>query len=123
MKACMLWEKDTARHNDELKLDPLGQTAKDFGVNAVSGGGSKVIVNAVIPNPTYPNDSKNLELRKRHKKIVDSNVIMLMDRLHLDLFQQEKCFPNRVDIRLRFNHSRPQFYMMTDPRSSAKMVI
>ena len=62
-------------------------------------------------------------LRKRHEKITGSNVIVLMDRLHLDLFQQEKCLPNGVDVRLRFNRSRPQFYMMTDVGSSGKVVL
>jgi hypothetical protein len=40
MKACTLWEKDTAGHMDELKLEPLEQTAKDFGVVDIAGGQS-----------------------------------------------------------------------------------
>lgn len=36
-----------------------------------------------------------------------------MDRLHIDLFQQERFLPNGVDIRLRFNRAKPQFYIMT----------
>ena len=77
----------------------------------------------MIPTPAYPNDSKNVGLRKRHDKITGSKVIVLMDRLHLDLFQQEKCLPNGVDVRLRFNRSRPQFYMMTAAGSSGKVVL
>ena len=123
MKACTLWEKDTAGHMDELKLDPLVQTAKTFAVTDPGDGNNIVTIDAVIPSPAYPNDSKNVGLRKRHEKITGSNVIVLMDRLHLDLFQQEKCLPNGVDVRLRFNRSRPQFYMMTDAGSSGKVVL
>jgi hypothetical protein len=77
----------------------------------------------VIPTPAYPNDFKNVRLRKHHEKITDSKVIVLMDRLHLDFFQQEKCLPNGVDVRLRFDRSRPPFYMMTDVGSSGKVVL
>jgi hypothetical protein len=108
---------------DELKLDPLEQTPKEFTVIDADGGGKKVNINALIPTPAYPDDSKNVGLRKRHDKITGSKVIVLMDRLHLDLFQQEKCLPNGVDVRLRFNRSRPQFYMMTDAGSSGKVVL
>jgi hypothetical protein len=48
---------------------------------------------------------------------------MLMDRLDLDLFQQEKCLPNGVDVCLRFNRAKPQFYMMTDVGSTGQVVI
>jgi hypothetical protein len=61
-------------------------TAKDFTVVDGGEGSSKVTINAVIPTPTYPNDSKNMGLRKGHEKITDSKVVMLMNRLHLDLF-------------------------------------
>ncbi|XP_055997921.1 uncharacterized protein F54H12.2-like [Ostrea edulis] len=84
---------------------------------------NKVNIAAVIPTPEYPDDSKNVGLRKRHEKITDSKEIVLMDRLHLDLFEQEKCLPNGLDVRLRFNRARPQFYMMTDAGSSGKVVI
>lgn len=123
MKACTLWEKDTAGHMDEVKLEPLAQPGKDFTVVDAGGGANKITINAVIPPPAYPDDSKNVGLRKRHEKITDSKVIVLMDRIHLDLFQQEKCLPNGVDVRLRFNRTRPQFYMMTDVGSSGKVVI
>jgi hypothetical protein len=86
-------------------------------------GAHKITINAVIPTPAYLNDSKNVGLRKRHEKITNSKVIVLMDRLHLDLFQQEKCLPNGVDVHLRFNRSRSQFYMMTDAGSSGKVVL
>ena len=118
MKACTLWEKDTAGHMDEVKLEPLVQPAKEFAV-----ADNKITINTVVPTPDYPDDSKNRGLRKRHEKINNSKVIVLMDRLHLDLCQQEKCLPNGVDVRLRFNRARPQFYMMTDAGSSGKVEI
>ncbi|XP_055997822.1 uncharacterized protein F54H12.2-like [Ostrea edulis] len=118
MRACSLWEKDTAGHMDEVKLEALAQTPVEFAVV-----NNKVNIAAVIPTPDYPDDSKNVGLRKRHEKITDSKEIVLMDRLHLDLFEQEKCLPNGLDVRLRFNRARPQFYMMTDAGSSGKVVI
>ena len=57
MKACTLWEKDTAGHMDELKLEPLVQTAKSFAVTEPSSGNYVVRVDAVIPLrliPTIP---------------------------------------------------------------------
>ncbi|XP_056003251.1 uncharacterized protein LOC130049508 [Ostrea edulis] len=118
MRACSLWEKDTAGHMDEVKLEALAQTPVEFAVVK-----NKVNIAAVIPTPDYPDDSKNVGLRKRHEKITDSKEIVLMDRLHLDLFEQEKCLPNGLDVRLRFNRARPQFYMMTAAGSSGKVVI
>ena len=50
----------------------------------VHGGGHKITIDAVIPPPAYPNDSKNVGLRKRHEKITDSKVIVFMDRFHLE---------------------------------------
>ena len=94
-----------AGHMDEVKLDPLVQTAKSFAVVDPGDGNNIVTIDAVIPPPAYPNNSKNVGLRKRHEKITGSKVIVLMDRLHLDLFLQEKCLPNGVDVRLRFNRS------------------
>ncbi|XP_056022006.1 uncharacterized protein F54H12.2-like [Ostrea edulis] len=118
MKACTLWEKDTAGHMDEVGLAALTQPDKQFAV-----AGDTLTINAVIPTPVYPDNSKNVGLRKRHEKIDNSKVIVLMDRLHLDLFQQEKCLPNGVDVRLRFNRARSQFYMMTAAGSSGKVAI
>lgn len=39
--------------------------------------------------------------------------ITLIDRLYLDLFQQDRFIRNGVDIRLRFNRAKSDFYMMT----------
>jgi hypothetical protein len=123
MKSCTLWEKDMARRMDELKLEPLAPTPKDFRVVDAGSGAHKVTTNAVIPTTAYPDDSQNVGLTKGQEKITNSKVIVLMDRLHLYVFQQEKCLPNGVDVHLRFNRSRPQFYMMTDAGSSGKVVI
>ncbi|XP_056003878.1 uncharacterized protein F54H12.2-like [Ostrea edulis] len=118
MRACTLWEKDTASQMEDREYSGLVQPPKDFTVV-----GDKVTINAMLPTPIYPDDSQNVGLRKRHHKINNSKEIVLMDRLHLDLFQQEKCLPNGVDVRLRFNRARPQFYMMTDAGSSGKVAI
>nr|XP_022290465.1 uncharacterized protein F54H12.2-like [Crassostrea virginica] len=58
-----------------------------------------------------------------HQSVADSVRKVLIDRLHIDLFQQEKFIPNGVDLRLRFNRAKPQFYMMTAIGSSGKVVI
>ncbi|XP_055999297.1 uncharacterized protein F54H12.2-like [Ostrea edulis] len=118
MRACTLWEKDTAGQMEDREYSGLVQPPKEFPV-----ANEKVTINAMLPTPIYPADSQNVGLRKRHHKINNSKEIVLMDRLHLDLFQQEKCLPNGVDVRLRFNRTRPQFYMMTDAGSSGKVAI
>ncbi|XP_048775208.2 uncharacterized protein F54H12.2-like [Ostrea edulis] len=115
MRACTLWEKDTAGQMDDHEYSALVQPPKEFAV-----ADNKVTINAMLPTPIYPEDSKNVGLRKRHHKIKE---IVLMDRLHLDLFQQEKCLPSGLDVRHRFNRARPQFYIMTDVGSSGKVVI
>ena len=78
MKACTLWEKDTTGHMDELKLDPLVQAAKDFTAVDGIGAGKKITIDAVIPPPAYPNDSKNVGLRKRHEKITGMRYRMVV---------------------------------------------
>ncbi|XP_062616114.1 uncharacterized protein F54H12.2-like [Saccostrea cucullata] len=70
-----------------------------------------------------PANSKNEGFPKRHQAINGSKKISLLDRLHLDLFQQDRFLPNGVDVRLRFNRARPTFYMMTKGGSTGKVKI
>ncbi|XP_062607035.1 uncharacterized protein F54H12.2-like [Saccostrea cucullata] len=119
MKACSLWEKDTAGHMDEVGLDPLGVSgqaaSRSFGV-----AHDTVVISKPILTE-YPDDSKNEGFRKRHQAIDGSKKITLLDRLHLDLFQQDRFLPNGVDVRLRFNRARPAFYMMTNQANTGKI--
>lgn len=108
MKACSLWVKDTAGHMNDLKYAAATQAKNTFDV-----ADDEVNIDATQLALTYPNESQNDGLRERHKAINDSKKIVLMDRLHIDLFQQEKFLPNGVDIRLRFIRAKPQFYIMT----------
>lgn len=117
MKDCSLWVKDTAGMND-LKYAAATQATTAFAV-----ADDNVNIDATQLALTYPNESQNDGLRERHKAIDASKKIMLMDRLHIDLFQQEKYLPNGVDVRLRFNRAKPQFYMMTVALSSGKVPI
>ena len=55
---------------------------------------------------------KNFGLTERHERIAESRSFNMMDRLHLDLFEQKRYLPNGIDVRLRFNRSREPFYMM-----------
>lgn len=118
MKACSLWVKDTAGHMNDLKYAAATQATTAFAV-----ADDNVNIDATQLALTYPNESQNDGLRERHKAIDASKKIMLMDRLHIDLFQQEKYRPNGVDVRLRFNRAKPQFYMMTVALSSGKVPI
>lgn len=108
MKACSLWVKDTAGHMNDLTYAAATQAKNTFDV-----ADDEVNIDATQLALTYPNESQNDGLRERHKAINDSKKIVLMDRLHIDLFQQEKFLPNGVDIRLRFIRAKPQFYIMT----------
>ena len=71
----------------------------------------------------YPDGSRNQGLRKGHSWVEDSHKIVRLDRLHLDLFQQEKFIPNGIDLRLRFNRTKSNFYMMTAANSTGKVII
>jgi hypothetical protein len=55
---------------DEVNLHHLAQTAKVFDVT------NKVSIDAGIPTPAKPYDSKNMRLRKRHEKIARGKVIV-----------------------------------------------
>ncbi|XP_022294910.2 uncharacterized protein F54H12.2-like [Crassostrea virginica] len=118
MKACTLWQKDTPGYMEDVELKPAVWTAAEF--NVVS---DKVSITKNLDDPEYPQGSKNEGMRKRHEWIVGGNKIVLLDRLHLDLFQQEKFIPNGVDIRLRFNRSKSNFYMMTKTPMTGKVQI
>lgn len=118
MKACSLWVKDTAGHMNDLKYAAATQAKTAFAV-----ADDNVNIDATQLALTYPNESQNDGLRERHKAIDTSKKLVLMDRLHIDLFQREKFLPNGVDVRLRFNRVKPQFYMMTVALSSGKVPI
>ncbi|XP_062616751.1 uncharacterized protein F54H12.2-like [Saccostrea cucullata] len=124
MRACSLWEKDTAGHMDEVGLEDLGVAQnKTFDVTKdTSGAADTVTINEPILT-ALPANSKNEGFRKRHQAIADSKKISLLDRLHLDLFQQDRFLPNGVDVRLRFNRARPAFYMMIKGGSTGKVKI
>ena len=122
MKACTLWQKDTPGYMDDVGLADAVFTPVKFNVveeNSVN----KININQPLDDPEYPDASKNQGLRKRHSWVQGSRKIVLLDRLHLDLFQQEKFIPNGVDLRLRFNRTKSNFYMMTAVESTGKVNI
>nr|XP_022311169.1 uncharacterized protein F54H12.2-like [Crassostrea virginica] len=118
MKACTLWYKDTAGGMDDVAMADAVVQAREFDV-----ANDKININVPLPQPKYPDGSKNEGLRKRHAVVHGSHTITLLDRLHLDFFQQDKFIPNGVDIRLRFNRTKTNFYMMTAAGSTGKVVI
>nr|XP_034317022.1 uncharacterized protein F54H12.2-like [Crassostrea gigas] len=116
MSACSLWEKDTAGKMDDCDIAnaALGKTQ----YTAVE---NKITITAANMELSYPAGSQNDGLRKRHNVVADGKKITLIDRLYLDLFQQDKFIPNGVDIRLRFNRTKSDFYMMTKAGSTGKI--
>lgn len=80
-------------------------------------------INASDLDSPLPDDAKNEGLRKRHDIIADGKKIILIDRLYVDLFQQDRFIPNGVDVRLRFNRAKSDFYMLTAAGSTGKVVI
>lgn len=118
MKACSLWEKDTAGHMDDALTTAPTQTKTQFDV-----ANGKVTVNAAQLGFPLPADGENEGLRKRRDAIENSKKITLIDRLYVDLFQQDRFIPNGVDIRLRFNRAKPAFHLMAHAGSSGKISI
>lgn len=118
MKACSLWEKDTAGHMDDALTTAPTQTKTQF--NVVD---DKVTINAAQLGFPLPADGENEGLRKRRDAIENSKKITLIDRLYVDLFQQDRFIPNGVDIRLRFNRAKPAFHLMAHAGSSGKISI
>ncbi len=57
---------------------------------------------------------QNVGFNDRRKKIVGGRSLELMDRLHLDMWLQDKYLLNGVDIRLRLNRSSVAFHLMAD---------
>ena len=126
MKACTRWQKDTPTAMDDYDLAEAVFTAQKFDVKAKVGGAqgaTEVSIDQPLEELEYPAGSENQGLRKRHEWVAGSPKIVLLDRLHLDLFQQEKFIPNGVDIRLRFNRTKSNFYMMTKAGSRGKVDI
>ncbi|XP_062596769.1 uncharacterized protein F54H12.2-like [Saccostrea cucullata] len=122
MRACSLWEKDTTEHMDEVGLDDLGVAQnKTFNVTKGSSADTVTINEPILTE--LPANSKNEGFRKRHQAIDDSKKIILLDGLHLDLFQQDRFLPSGVDVCLRFNRARPAFYMMIKGGSTGKVKI
>lgn len=68
-----------------------------------------------------PDGGKNTGLRNRHSAVSNGEKITLIDRLYLNLFQQGIFIPNGVDIRLRFNRTKSDFYIMTAANSTGKI--
>ncbi|XP_062604306.1 uncharacterized protein F54H12.2-like [Saccostrea cucullata] len=122
MKACSLWEKDTAGHMDEVGLEALTVSGAAASRTFNKNNDDSVTISKPILTE-YPADSKNEGFRKRNQAIAGSKKITLLDRLHLDLFQQDRFLPNGVDVRLRFNRARPAFYMMTGQANTGKVKI
>lgn len=118
MKACSLWEKDTAGHMDDALTTAPTQTKTQF--NVVD---DKVTVNAAQLGFPLPAGGENEGLRKRRDAIENSKKITLIDRLYVDLFQQDRFIPNGVDIRLRFNRAKPAFHLMAHAGSTGKISI
>ena len=118
MKACSMWEKDTPGYMDDVELKPAVWTAQEFNIV-----GQKVSITKNLEDPEFPRGSRNEGMRKRHRITENGREILLLDRLHLDLFQQEKFIPNGVDIRLRFNRTKSNFYMMTKTGTTGKVNI
>lgn len=118
MKACSLWEKDTAGHMDDALTTAPTQTKTQF--NVVD---DKVTVNAAQLGFPLPAGGENEGLRRRRDAIENSKKITLIDRLYVDLFQQDRFIPNGVDIRLRFNRAKPAFHLMAHAGSTGKISI
>lgn len=116
MFACSLWEKDTAGHMDDCNV-----AAAALGKREYTAVNDKITITPANIALSYPADSENDGLRKRRNVIENSKKITLIDRLYLDLFQQDKFIPNGVDIRLRFNRTKSDFHMMTYAGSSGKI--
>ncbi|XP_061170879.1 uncharacterized protein F54H12.2-like [Saccostrea echinata] len=77
MKACSLWEKDTAGHMDKRGLADLGVAAnQNFAVAHDTCTINKPII------PAYPANSKNEGYRKRHEAI-DASQEAQSDKFHL----------------------------------------
>lgn len=118
MKACSLWEKDTAGHMDDALTTAPTQTKTQF--NVVD---DKVTINAAQLGFPLPAGGENEGLRRRRDAIENSKKITLIDRLYVDLFQQDRFIPNGVDIRLRFNRAKPAFHLMAHAGSTGKISI
>lgn len=121
MKACSLWEKDTAGHMDDCKNGDPTQVKTEF--NVTGGDQKKVTVRESDLVMNLPEGGKNVGLRNRHSAVSNGEKITLIDRLYLDLFQQDRFIPNGVDLRLRFNRAKSDFYMMTAAGSTGKIKI
>lgn len=101
---------------DDCKNGDPTQVKSEFNI-----ANDKVTVRESDLVMNLPEGGKNVGLRNRHSAVSNGEKITLIDRLYLDLFQQDRFIPNGVDIRLRFNRTKSDFYMMTAAGSTGKI--
>ena len=75
-------------------MDDVSKVAAKFAIQEKGVIDDKVTINRPLPEPVHPKDSRNEGLRRRHEEVEDSAKIVLMDRLYVDLFQEEKFVPS-----------------------------
>ncbi|XP_061195225.1 uncharacterized protein F54H12.2-like [Saccostrea echinata] len=82
MRACSLWEKDTAGHMDEEGVADLGVAQnKTFDVTPGENGGADTVTIDKPIIPELPANSKNEGFRKRHQAIKDRTQSKITDHL------------------------------------------
>lgn len=105
---------------DDCKNGDPTQDKSKFTVTETNGVKSLIVKESdLVIN--LPEGGKNTGLKNRHSAVSNGEKITLIDRLYLDLFQQDRFIPNGVDIRLRFNRKKSDFYMMTAANSTGKV--
>jgi hypothetical protein len=81
-------------------------------------------LNTSIKIQTNSKDKRyNEGLTERREKIKDSKPLELMDRLHFNMWFQEKYLLNGVDVRLRLNRSSTAFHLMSADKLEHKTKI
>lgn len=107
MKACSLWEKDTAEHMEDLNYAAAELTTKIFDVKAKEDdkNAEEIEIDAADLVLSYPAGSGNVGLSKRHKAIDDSKKIILIDRLYIVLFQQDKFQQSGPSLEIQFRQT------------------
>ena len=57
-------------------------------------------------------DGANTALARRRRRYVDSTIVTLIGRLHLDLFHQDKLIPPHCELKIRLERNQPAWVLM-----------
>lgn len=101
-----------SQSNNDYGYRAYFENLLNYGHDAVSTHLESVGWNLDTDNMEEIEYKKNTGFKARHARMLDSKVVELYSRLHVDMFNQQKLLLNGVDLRVVMSLEKPEFYVM-----------